>query len=62
MEVNDDLTYEKEPVAIVIIKFISCDRKPFQWSECCGGAIILRSIRGETEAAMRAAYPYLFPQ
>ena len=49
VELNEDLTFEEEPVAIV-------DYQVRQWRNNS-----VEEHTWETEAEMRAMYPYLFP-
>ena len=62
VEMNDDLTYEAEPVAIVDYQVRQLILKAIPMVKVLWRSNNVDEHTWETEAEMRAAYPYLFPQ
>ena len=62
VEVNDDLTYEGEPVAIVDYQVRQLRSKVIPMVKMWWRSKNIEEHTWETETEMRAAYPYLFPQ
>ena len=61
VEVNDDLTYEEEPVAIVDYQVRQLRSKTIPMVKVLWRSNNVEEHTWETEAEMRAKYPYLFP-
>ena len=62
VEVNEDLTYEEEPIAIVDYQVRQLRSKTIPMVKVLWRNNNVKEHTWETEAEMRAAYPYLFPQ
>ena len=60
VEVNDDLTYEEEPVAIVDYQVRQLRSKTIPMVKVLWRSNDVEEHTWETEAEMRAKYPYLF--
>ena len=61
MELNEDLTFEEEHVAIVDHQMHQLISKVIPIDKYYGGTTMWKNTRGR-QAEMRAAHPYLFPQ
>ena len=62
MELNEDFTYEEEPVAIVDYQVRQLRSKQIPMVKVLWSSKNVKKHTCETEAEMRAAYPYLFPR
>ena len=62
VEVNEDLTYEEEPVAIVDYQIRQLRSKTIPMVKVLWRSNNVEEHTWETKAEMRAAHPYLFPQ
>ena len=62
VEVNEDLTYEEEPVAIVNFQVLQHSSKTILMVKVLWRSNNVEEHTRETEAEMRTAHPYLFPQ
>ena len=62
VEVNDDLTYEEEPVAIVDYQIRQLRSKTIPMVKVMWRSNNVEEHTWETESEMRTKYPYLFPQ
>ena len=62
MEVNDDLTYDEEPIAIVDSQIRQLRSKQIPIVKVMWRNNGVEEFTWETESDMRASYPYLFPQ
>ena len=60
VEVNDDLTYEEEPMAIVDYQVRQLRSKTIPMVKVLWRSNDVEEHTWETEAEMRAKYPYLF--
>ena len=61
VELNDDLTFEKEPVAIVDYQVRQLRSKVIPMVKVLWRSNSVEGHTWETEAEMRTMYPYLFP-
>ena len=61
MELNEDLTFEEEPVAIVDYQVRQLRSKVILMVKVLWRSNSVEEHTWETEAEMRAMYPYLFP-
>ena len=61
MEVNEDLTDEEEPIAIVDHQVCQLRSKQISMVKVLWRSNNVEEHTWETEAEMRVAYPYLFP-
>ena len=61
VEVNDDLTYKEEPVAIVDYQVRQLRSKTILMVKVLWRSNNVEEHMWETEAEMHAKYPYLFP-
>ena len=61
VEVNEDLTYEEEPVAIIDYQFRQLRSKPILMVQVLWRSNNVKEHTWETEAEMRVAYSYFFP-
>ena len=62
VELNEDLTFEEEPVAIVDYQVRQLRSKVILMVKVLWRSNSVQEHTWETEAEMRTAYPYLFPQ
>ena len=62
MELNEDSTFEEEPVAIVDFQVRQLRSKVIPMVKVLLRSNNVKEYTWETEAEMRAMYPYLFPQ
>ena len=62
VKVNEDLTYEEEPVAIVNFQVLQLSSKTIPLVKVLWRNNNVEGHLWETEGEMRAAYSYLFPQ
>ena len=62
VEVNEDLTYEEEPVVVMNFQVRQLRSKVIPMVIVLWRSNNVERHSWETEAEMRAAYPYLFPQ
>ena len=62
IELNEDLTFEEEPVAIVDYQVRQLRSKVIPMVKVLWKSNSVEEYTWETEAEMRAKYPYLFPQ
>ena len=62
VELNEDLTFEEEPIAIVDYQVRQLKSKVILMVKVLWRSNNVEEHAWETEAEMRAAYPYLFPQ
>ena len=60
VEVNEDLTYEEEPVAIVDYQIHQLHYKQIPMVKVLWRSNNVEEHTWETKAAMRVTYPYLF--
>ena len=62
MELNEDLTFEEEPVAIVDYQVRQLRSKVIPMVKVLSRNNNIKKHTWKMEAEMRTAYPYLFPQ
>ena len=62
MKVNEDSTYEEEPVAIVDYQIRQLRSKTILMVKVLWRSNNIEGHSWKTEAEMRAAHPYLIPQ
>ena len=62
MELNEDLTFEEEPIAIVDYQVCQLRSKAIPMVKVLWKSNNVREHMWGTEVEMRAAYPYLFSQ
>ena len=62
MELNEDLTFEEEPIAIVDYQVRQLRSKAIPMVKVLWRDNNVKEHAWETEAKMQTAYPYLFPQ
>ena len=62
VEVNEDLTYKEEPIAIVNFQVLQPNSKTIPMVKVLWRSNNAEEHTWETEAEMRTAYPYLFSQ
>ena len=62
MEVNEDLTYEEEPIAMMDYQVHQLRSKTIPMVKVLWRSNNVEEHMWETEAEMRATYPYLFSQ
>ena len=61
MELNEDLTFEEKPVAIVDFQVRQSRSEAIPMVKVLWRNNSVKEHTWETEAEMRAMYPYLFP-
>ena len=62
MELNENLTFEEEPVAIIDYQVRQLRSKAILMVKVLWRSNNVEENTCETKAKMRAVYPYLFPQ
>ena len=62
VEMNDDLTYDEEPIAIVDSQIRQLRSKQIPMVKVMWRNGGVEEFTWETEREMRQTYPYLFPQ
>ena len=60
VELNEDLTFEEEPVAIVDYQVRQLRSKSFLWLKYCGEATVCKSILGRQKSRYGRCIPNFF--